>query len=78
MSSIQFLKFREVETGLYKIPRFEMLRLQTGVFETEATVASGQSWFVTRHDATPSLYDFSFTKFIEKVQNLKFCLYNVS
>ena len=35
MSLIQLLKFREVETGLYKTPHFQM-----GVFETEATFAS--------------------------------------
>jgi len=34
MSLIQPVKFRTWETGLFKIPRFEMPRLQTGAFET--------------------------------------------
>ncbi len=37
------LKLREVKTGLYKIPCFEMPRFQKGLFETEVTVTSGLS-----------------------------------
>ena len=34
MSLIQLLKFREVETVLYKISRFENSRLEMGRFKT--------------------------------------------
>ena len=41
MDLIQLLKFKEVETGLYKIPCFEAPHFQTRIFEMEVTTASG-------------------------------------
>ena len=41
MSLILLLKILEVETGLYKISRFDTPRFPSGVFETEVTVALG-------------------------------------
>ena len=50
MSLIQLLNLREVETGLYIIPRFEMPHFQMRVFENQVAVASGQChlWMAAR------------------------------
>ena len=44
MSSIQLLKFRKVEMGLFKILCLEMPCFKTEVFKTEVTNASGLIW----------------------------------
>ena len=38
------MKIKTVEKGLYKMPRFEKSHLETRVFETGITVASGESF----------------------------------
>ncbi len=53
MSLIQPLKFITWEMGHFKMPRFETLHLQTAVFQTVITVASGLSivkvYLMTKH-----------------------------
>ena len=48
MSYIQPLKFKTWETGHFKMPLFETPRLQTAIFQTVITVASGHNLTVLR------------------------------
>ncbi len=43
MSLIELVKFREMETGLYRIPRFKNSRFEMGVFEMGFELTCGLS-----------------------------------